>query len=242
MTGASGTSERKFDATSCDRVAEAAVLIVALALDPVGVAERAQAREAPRPEAAKPPADRAPPRALPEVSTKPPPEQPLTVHGAIGPALAADAGSLPSPTPGAGALFTLMLGRAHFDASAFAWLPERSRGGPKPGAAAEVDLVSGEARACIGMLPRLPLDACAGGEAGVMWARGVGLAHPSSATGRWLALRAGLELRAFGGFIAADVGTPVARPDFFIEGLGDAFRPSSIFGRLTVGAPIVALF
>jgi hypothetical protein len=226
--------DRRFEGATCARVADAAVLIVALMLDPVEVVSQIETPPGvPRHEA-------------PTSSTKAP-------HGGaddsagkfdLGIEAAGDIGSLPEPSVGAGVVAGFRSGRVLVEADAVAWVPRRAYGGPTPGGGGEIGLYTAGLRGCFSAFRDVEsgilLEPCARFEGGVATGQGFGLAETTSSKNPWIAAFLGLSLRqwstaSLGGWIAVEGGVPFVRTAYVIEDVGTIFRASPVVGRLSFG-------
>jgi len=214
--------ERALTGQGCRHVAEAAVLVVAMIIDPAGVAARVTAAREAEPE----PADTTPP-------------EPLRL--ALGLRLLGDAGTLPDPSVGAGLFAGLDWARLHGALRLDALWP-RTADGPASGSGGEFTWLAAGlgvdydvVRALDGMLglgPRV------GVEGGVVLARGVGLDEPQRERQPWIAGGVGLGARLFGDAwwlgLAVEAWAPLHRPAWALDDFGTLFRPSPVGGRLVL--------
>ena len=230
------STERRFESASCANLASATAFIIAMSLDPAGVAERATREPSPQrePDAFEPGPEKAP------VVT---PREASSFHLALGPRTTGDVGSLPKASLGAGGGLTLWRGPWLVSASGQAWLP-RPTSGNVYGAGGEIGLVTGELRGCVSIArTSARIDLCAGGEGGSSEGTGTGLSQPLKARGLWLAALAGVALRPsvtsvsgpFGAWVGFDVGVPLTIPTYVIDGIGEVHRPSPVFARASMG-------
>ena len=211
--GSGQGAQREFEGNDCARVTDAVVLIVAMMLDPVAAAERV-----------KPPVLE---------------ERPLGVS--IGVRAAADAGSLPAPTAGAGLTLGIHLRRLHGHLEGTAWIPRLALRGPVPGSGGEIGLYSAALRACYDVVRgaggELAVGPCLGGEVGQSTGRGLNISHPTRSTGLWSAATLAVTARhtarsGFSFWLSAEGGAPFYRPSYFIENYGEVFRAAPVFARL----------
>jgi hypothetical protein len=231
--------DRQFEGASCARVADAAVLIVALMLDPVEVATQI---EAPRAEARGsrvepgPPADRG---AREPARTRK--AQGRRVQ--IGVQAIGDAGSLPGPSVGGGVTAGVRVSHMRIEMDAAVWMPARAFGGPVPGSGGEIGLFTAGLRGCYAPLRAesgVALEPCARIEGGVARGRGFGLEDVASSNAPWGAIFAGIALRqwtaeSFAAWLSIEGGAPFVRPNHVIEGFGTVFRAGPALGRLSFG-------
>ena len=248
-----GARTRDLQAASCDALADAAAVIVALTIDPAAVAA---APPAPSPVPAPP---------APSPAPAPPDPAPLPVPAGPAPAAPpsprvvprfhleawalADAGSLPGVSFAAGGVAALGLGafRVELGAGAF---PARAQVVARPaasGAAAggDVSLIAGSAGLCYDVLPsvRFDLAPCAAFEIGRMHASGFGVSNPGAGDALWTAARAGARFAYWPVSRAAVVVrvegvVPMTRPGFVLENLGSVYRPGPVAGRLGGGVEV----
>jgi hypothetical protein len=223
-------SERRFEGATCDHVVRAATFIIALSMDPVGVAAAASS---------PPPLPRVEPAELsPRVIRVTP--SPRLGFG-IGARVAGDAGSLPLPTIGFALALEASYGRWLGEISGTLWRSRQALQGPTPGAGGEISLHTVVGRSCLALVPTLPSwYACLGMEAGLTEGRGVGILHPSNSRDLWLAMLGGIAVRQKVSpvlylWASVDVGLPLRVPTYFIEGFGDVHHPWAVFARGALG-------
>ena len=222
------TSERRFESVSCENLAAATALIVAMSIDPAAVAERATTATG----------YREPPSAD-EAGTSSRTDR-TGAHLAIGLRTAGDLGSLPAPTLAAGGGASLAWPNLRVEAGALAWLPRRTSNDPSA-AAGEIGLVTGDARGCAKIAGgSAHIDGCIGAEAGVTTGRGTGFPQATQSRGLWLAALAGLTLRpssrdVLGAWVGLDIGVPLFVPTYVIEGVGEVHRPWPVLVRASMG-------
>ena len=230
--GAGG--DRRFEGATCARVADAAVLIVALMLDPVEVVAQIET----------PPA--VPRREAPTSSTKAPHRAAADSASAfdLGIEAAGDVGSLPEPSVGAGVVAGFRTGRVLVEADAVAWVPRRAYGGPTPGGGGEIGLYTAGLRGCWAAFRSIEsgisLEPCVRFEGGVATGQGFGIAEPTSSKNPWAAAFLGVSLRqwstaSLGGWLSVEGGLPFVRTQYVIEDFGTVFRASPVVGRLSLG-------
>ena len=228
--------ERTLSAASCDLLASASALVIALAIDPDLDVEPPEepARSAPAP--------------VPVASTKPevvaaPSSQPPRVNLVTGAWLAGDSGSLPSLALGGGAGIGIERGHWSIEAYVETWLGSTVSSPDRAGAGGRFDLIDFGLRACARGGAFVTYGACLGAEVDRAHASGFGVSDPGAATRAWLAPRAGLEL----GLRVADsvhlplhleALVPIPRPMFALENVGPVFRPAAVGLRATFGAVV----
>lgn len=204
--------ERALTTQSCDEALDAAVVLVALALDPNAVAA-SEPHAPPRPKARR-----------------------LSVHlsGGVG------AGEAPGLTPVLDGGAALELGLAGFMLEGFWVVPARATlAGEQRGG--EIGLFGGLAAACFVPF-REPgrLWACALFGAGAWTSRGASVINPASHLDPWMG--AGLRLRyaqpltqRLALTLQADGIGAGRRPEFFLEGLGKVYTPPALAIRGGLG-------
>jgi hypothetical protein len=139
--GASG--DRVFEGATCARVGDAAVLIVALMLDPTEVVTQI---ESPRAEAPRADTSGAAPNAANEDGQHSVGRDASRFELAV--LATGDVGSLPEPSVGAGLAGGVRFGRVLVQADAVAWVPRRAYGGPTASSGGEIGLYSASLRGC----------------------------------------------------------------------------------------------
>lgn len=182
VTSGGASSTRVLQGVSCESLADASALVIALAFDPEAVTAQeikraeAGAGAAAPPDAAPPPdaehpEDNGAPHdhaAMPPVATAaliripvpvpapppppPPPRPSLFSFGAFA-SFAGDAGALPSVAPGVRAGLSLGAGAFRIEPSFEAWPSSRSALAGRPGAGAELRLLAFSLDACRRVLP-----------------------------------------------------------------------------------------
>ena len=207
LTNGQGGS-RTLNGSSCRAVASAAVVVVALMIDPLAMTDQP-----------------------PLLSEEPRAPRQLTV----GMQFSADTNSLPQLTPGAGLSAGVELAAGFWlEVHAQGWLPQATLKSP----GATLTLFAGSLGArrdfTFGPLFLAPVLSL---EAGGLRGRSFGVTNPEANVGFWLAARGGLALGlAFGilrvGFRAEAV-VPLTRPRFVVEGVGALSTPPFISGRGT---------
>ena len=167
---------RRIEGDDCRKLAEASVLVIAIAHDPLSVAGSwPHAAEAARTDAQMPGG----------------PTTYLAVEAG------ADLGSLPQPTGGGGLLVGLTLPRGlRVEAAGYAWLPRNTLKGPTPTASAEMGLYVGALRGCLERAwGRVMVGPCLGVELGAAWGRGLDVERPRRVAGLWSAGWLGVLVR-----------------------------------------------
>lgn len=215
------TSRRKLRGADCATLADAAAIVLAVAIDP-----RALDREPVTPPAPDPPPDPKPvdppkPSPLPAPFVPPPaPASPRptilprvpsaqseSLYAALGGSIRTlvDIGSLPGATPALELALELWLDAYRIEA-AFLILPDATAEAEnRPTKGARFSFLGGVLDGCRSLVPwavrreRASLDltfsACVGLEAGAMNGDGFGVALPEEASAFWIAPRASLPLR-----------------------------------------------
>lgn len=253
-TAAGVVDERTLEAVDCRVLADATALVVALAIDPVAVAEAMIATAGDDP-LEVPPAE--PPAPTPVRRGQSQPARPdrsdasgagLARSRRPGGLLRAGAGVGLGALPGVTGVPSLAAGlrwrRARLELEGAYWIPRVSE--PIDGGRVVVQLGTATARGC-GQLGRDRLEAplCGGLQVGGMRGEGRGAPEARAAQGPWVALEAGMGLSwrlgrrwaLAGGFTAA---IPVYAPAF--ELVDDPpprlFEPSAVAGRVWLGVEL----
>jgi hypothetical protein len=217
--GEGGVRVREIRGESCNAVADATALSIALVIDPDAVA---RAKPAPPPDAPAPPPPSPPP---PVVPAPPPPSPPprLVPPPAPAPPLpappapigaapadaaqgrarrptfalqawgAADAGSLPGISFAVGGEAAVLVGDFRVELGGGVWVDRPATLAQMPSAGGNIGLAVGSAGACWLPLrgPRIQVGPCLGLEVGRLHAEGFGVTSEGSGSSLWSALRGG---------------------------------------------------
>jgi hypothetical protein len=253
--------ERRLSARSCEALADVAVLIIALAYDPLNVRTPTPAPAPPPPPPLPLPAPapllvpvpvpvfvRAPPPAF----APPPPASSGRPRIGVRVAAMGDAGSLPRAAIGVRAGARVRWPRWLVGAHG-SYLPSvAGRLEGRPGTGGDVSMATGGVEGC-GLpwvspttrrrLGDLGLRLCLAAELGVMSASGVGVDAPAegSALAALGEAAAGLDLwLAEPVLITFDLGlaVPFTRPFFFLNDIGDVHQPGPVRGRMGLGLEV----
>jgi hypothetical protein len=232
-TGASET--KSLEAATCETLADAFALVVAFTFDPSAGHRPPPTVDAPEPS-----------NATPVASPRAPPPAPAEGAGArlmAGPLIALGAGALPFPAYGVGARVAVETG-PRWELAGMFWpeQPASVPAQPSRTVGADVWLATVQPSACLSFA-RGAVASCAGGELGAMQARSTGVPLAGSGTSWWLALTAGVSLRAaitrgISLRLRLDAGVPFFRPRFILEDVGtagsvQAFRPGPVYGLVS---------
>jgi hypothetical protein len=224
----SGELHRELGARTCDTLARATALHVALAA-------------ATRPERVTPPAPRPVEPAKP---TPAPARVRPQLRGAVGVAGAVGYGALRAATAELSLSASLLHPRFRIDLLVAHALPRKLRFTDERSVAAMVQTTYGGARACPRFGPaKLDVLPCAGVEAGAMHVMGHGVVGTYPVRAPWLAIPVGLALAYVPHPSVAIVGraelvVPVLRPAFAVEGLDMMMRVGPAHGRFGVGVEL----
>lgn len=232
MYGALGSGDRSFEGGSCQEVAEATTLIVALALDasPSPDAESASADDA-----------SAPGRGTGSSASMQARER---AQIAAGVRATGDVGSLPGPDLGMALVLALQYRRARAEIEGMAWLPRTEHPAPIAGGGGKFGLYTGGLRGCLDLLRSgdgaFNLGPCAGAEAGMTTGTGIGLSRAPQRRNFWGAGLLGLSVRYLGASplwlgMLAEVGVPFHRAAWQIDDFGTVFQASPIVQRGSLG-------
>jgi hypothetical protein len=256
---AAGEATRTLEGASCDALMQAGALVIALGIDPEGVAARTHEAlieapaAAPAPPTASPPApdeDPAPPShetasllTAPERSETPRDEA-LSLRGralvhALGEALA-----VPGVSAGLVAGAGLRVGGLDLTLEGLWVAPRRVTVALPRGAGARFTLLAARLRGCAALTRGVvELAPCLGFELGTVTGKSRGVSAPATGTALWAAPLAGLELRIFFSDLLAlsarlDAAVPLGRPAFVVEGLGTVAELGLVSLRAELGASL----
>jgi hypothetical protein len=223
--------ERRLDAPSCDEIARAVALVLALAIDREAITPETAgggARALPAPAPALRPASRRTP-----------------LRGGLGVAAAADVGTLPAPAAGVSVAVGLRPDRWRLEVTATYWAPQSAALGGTANVGGDFRLLGGGASVCRAAL-RWPLEvaACARAEGGILSGTGTGVSTPKTAQSPFWTVLAGVTAALpFGRRAAlridADLGWNPLRPTFALEPYGTVHQPAVIVGRARLGAEVL---
>jgi hypothetical protein len=244
------THQRALTAPTCDSLADAGALVLALALDP-SLLSHPQPEPQPEPAFTPPPLDPPtpppPPRAPDRTAVAPRTHASHSGLAVAGLALA-DLGTLPRTALGA----AMALGLA-FDALRLELLlgvlpPVRTVIAEQPERGGDLMLFAGGPRGCYEpWRAPLGLGGCAGFEVGGLAGESFGATEADGAAiAPWLALRAGVVARlelADSLTLRLDLEglVPTARPRFLIERLDAVHQPGPVSARLLLGLEVAFL-
>lgn len=230
------TGRRFIEASSCQDLADATALIVALMIDPDAVAAHARDTEVePQAPPAPPPVTAAPPASGP-------PSRPVEVLAAIHGQ--ASWGLLPGADVGvaAGVGLAAQRWRVELRASYGLRRDQVARAPTVPEAYGEFNFLGGALAACVNLGgAEVAFGPCADAEAGVVSAKGRGVSVGFPARATWLALGAGAYASiALGRHVAiplhVDLLAPLLRPEYVIkEVAGTVFQAPALGVRLLAG-------
>lgn len=239
-----GRVQRSVASGECSELADAAGLIVAVALDllremqneelpPMRPEVATQVDENERPQLSARPGHAAPPARGRKIAIEP------RIGGVL------EIGSLERVRGGASAGVGLVGKLWRVDIVGHYWAPRSVRPfAATPGAGVSVQQGGAGARACL--RPRVgpvELPTCLGAEAGVARARGIGLDDPKRSSLPWAAVVVGQELtwvsrRSVGIFFGADAMIHAVRPQFRVSDVGTAARTGRVGARFVAGAVV----
>lgn len=239
VTVGEGTGERVLRGGSCEALADATATIIALAVDPDGVARLPAGPAATVAPLVLVPASPPPPAPSVEAPAPPVPLPVETVSRAmVGPYLGVEIGLLPSVLPTLGAFGSVRRGPLGFVLWGATGTGQRVVA--PSGAGAEVSAAAIGAGACRGLLA-LPVGPCLGLSAARVAGGGFGAGIAPRANSKVL-VRAeigaeGVVERGFwGARIAAFVIAPLQRQSFVVGEGEELFRPSVVGGRAELTA------
>jgi hypothetical protein len=239
--------ERALEADTCEALAKATAIVIAVAVDPIGAAHEvrnAQRIEAPSPE--RPPASAAATETAAETEVAPSPRAtvttnrkvraPVRVHFGAGGGVVI--GVLPGVSGGPVAALGLTAGRFRAELRGAWWAPRLGRDG---GVTARIQVGTVGFMACGEPGPtRATFPICAGIESGAMRARGVAVTNPRTQHLAWAAALIGAGVR---GWVRPRIGlradVEVAIPftvDRVVVGSPEANPPRTVHQTPFVGA------
>jgi hypothetical protein len=234
--------EETLAAKKCQALADAMALKVALAIDPLAVAESVE----PAASAVPPAAPATPPPAPIRIDSvrnqapRPARGQPgLRLVGGVG------LGPLPSMTGGAGAYASLQLPSFRVELGGQGYWGGVARYAALPSIGGHFQLFSGAARACF--TPGsgyLTVPVCAGLEAGTVRGEGFGTASAETTSGLWAAAVLGPAFRiqvtrVFAIWLEADALLTILRPEFHVRNLDTLYTPPWGGSRASAGLEVV---
>ena len=224
---------RSIEAASCQDLADATALIIALMIDPEAVAAHATQ---PRPVAPPPPT---PPAPAPQ-------KKPRTIQYLVGIHAAGSQGTLPSLDVGLGGGIGLAgrLWRVELRAT-YGLRRDQHAAAPPPAPADSYGQFNFTAAALVGCFnlgrEGLAFGPCADAELGVVSAKGVNVSQSLPADTAWLALGAGVYAAVslgphFSLPLHLDVLAPLRRSEFVVKNLpGRVFQAPAVGGRIGAG-------
>jgi hypothetical protein len=221
LQGADWTATRALKGPTCAAVADAAVLVIDLALE-----TELQQHEAPPPP---------PPLLLPPPSNR---SSPVVALDAAG-----DVGTLPTTTFGAGALVGWRFARARVDLRGAWFSPRTATVASQTNEGAQVGLLSASLRGCPMFGTKVAVGPCA--EVGVdrLVAKGFGPINPKSVKNLAPVLGAGLQAewrlsRWVVPFLAVDAAIPLVRAHFSVESGSQLHRAAAVSFRGAAGLEV----
>jgi len=237
--------ERKLEAASCDALAEATGVILAMALLPPGASPPGESETAPEgPKAAPPPASPTSPRDAREAGGQPAREEAYLHRVAIGASAVGDGVALPSLAVGGGVSLAATFDRLRLEGGA-AYFSGQSRTTGTSAAGASFDAASASGRACWAILRgAAELSPCAGADVTFSSGTGFGAAENYTPSATWVSVAGGGLLRVpLTSFLAlrAELAAlvPLTRPRFVVDGDGTVYGPPAMGARGTIGAEIL---
>jgi hypothetical protein len=238
------SGHRTIEAVTCQGLANATALIVALMIDPDAVAARSGKAQGDEPPSV-PPAPSAP---VPvQLHAAPDARSARATFLLAGAAAAGSAGVLPSPDVGASISVGVLGPRWRVEARA-AYGPRRVQSGTladPPGAYGRFSFLAGTLAGCMTFLPsRFELGPCASVEVGALRGQGFRVTQTTSNTSPWFGLGIGgwaaIRANAWLYFpIHADAVFPLWRPNYVFQNVPTPVFQSWFMGlRLTAGVEL----
>jgi hypothetical protein len=238
---------RTIESEHCEKLAEAAAVIVALNLQSSThvesgptTAELGRAQEGPPPSFHPGPTPtRRSADDLWHAETHVPSRMDRRIHAGLGADLSLDVGTLPMLGWGGGVHGFVHYGRARGEVAAMLWPRNRADASIPSGAGAYVSLRTVALAGCLMLLAHVDVSTCLRLEGGHLRATGFGISNPSTANGLWLGSFVGLAARPFGWNGIAprlnlEVGTPLYYGDVEIERRGVVYTPSRALFRIVI--------
>ena len=221
--GEAGEIARVLSGASCEGVAEAALLVIAVALDPEGLVGH-EGLPSPAPEVDHAEARKARAR-----------------RASLGLGVLGDFGSLPAPSVGLGLHAGLGWSVWQVAIELTGFWPRETREDAAT-AQGRMGLFSGALRSCVDLLREpVRLGPCAAVELGAATGRGTHVREGTTAVGLWALGLGGVALglpvregRAFSPQLLAALGVPWARPSFEVDGYGRVFRAAPWVARISI--------
>lgn len=230
IESASGERVRQIEAPSCDALAEAAAVLVSVAMDPLSRQDVAMSESSPGEEPHPPEVLDKPPTVLPPVSSAAVPPPWVGV-------LAVRAGVGVGPLPFVGAVLGGRVGirrkALRVDLGGAYWFSQQY-GGHATAGVGSFALWVVDARICgVPGWRNVEFPLCGGTQIGGLWSRGTGLERPRTGTNIWVAGLAsgGVLVRpsavlAFG--VEASLLVPFIRPQFVVDDAVEVHRPNPV--------------
>jgi hypothetical protein len=241
--------DRAVEANQCADLANAAGLMIAVALDPLRVSQQVvpvQELESVPPALTVEEVAQVEEESKGEAATSTPSMDRVRAFSLeLRAGAAGEIGTTPKLRGGTWLAFAIVLQHVRVEVSGQWWFPRAIRPFPEsPGAGASIQMGGAAVRTCyVPRVRRLELPACLAFEGGLLRARGIGLDEARVSRRPWLAFVAGQELvfmawRGFGVWLALDAVVNLMRPRFFVEDLGPVLTPGIVSFRF-MGGPAV---
>jgi hypothetical protein len=242
---AGGSGRKRLEGESCDAIALASAVVIALSIDP---AARLDAEPEPEPEGAAGPAPEADPGAKPapptepsdvESASRPPPRELIGyVHASVGVLFR----MLDEPTGSLGAGFGARYRRFSLELAGSLYQSRQVTRSDRPNVGAELRLYTGELLGCYAALQSrwTALDACAGARLEYLSAAAFGVSNPDQGSVLLFAGLAALRgrFRATSWLVATlDLGVAARpfHPTFVLEGVGDVYEIPPVSALVRTG-------
>jgi hypothetical protein len=249
------SGRRTLEAESCLVLAETAVVILAIAVDPDAADQRAERpslkeRDEPRPEVfpgadsvvpehQAPPVPQNPPRNVEQLRNPAPDRQQWSASLSLRALL--EIGILPGPAAGATLALGVERGIWGAELAGSALLPQDGELDQSGGGGGTFYWFAGHALGCLAPKTALMWHACAGVEVGELIGTGFGVDVPKTGRALWFGplVTSGARFH-LGGDLSlearAGLALPVPRPPAFgLDALGEVHRPAALSGRAELG-------
>ena len=236
-TSKAANGHRTIEAATCEALANATALIVALLTDPDAVSAHTGKSPDKEPQPHPVPAEST------SVDVRPPGVR--ATRGLLGAAAAGNVGVLPSPDLGVSASVGIVRPRWRLEARA-TYDPRQVQSEASPsGAYGRFSFITGTLAGCLTLSrPMLEFGPCADAEVGAVRGEGMRATHNESHTSPWLGLGAGgwVALKATRWLylpVHVDAVVPLWRPRYVFENVpAPIFRSTPVGGRVSAGVEL----
>ncbi len=233
-----GVGSKRLEGESCDALALAVSVVLALSIDPAASLAIADSEEPELKVAQRPPPEAPPPE--PSPSSAPPSAPPVAPYAQLSMGVLSELLGEPSVFGSAGA--GLRYRRLRLELRAALHQPRKVYRPQRPSVGAELKLYSAELRGCFAAFAARPvgLEVCAGAELEALSAEAFGVTHPDSGSVLLLAgvgaLRGRLQAtRWLSATLELGASARPFHPTFVLLGVGDVFETPDYAGFAGTG-------